>query len=333
MSRSPTTLIVPALQVVDVTNRGVPDWPIQYTWLEPDDAAEWLEKAGEDETFRNRPLKARAKNLMSHTMENDGFVHFLPDGPFIFDEHGILTNGKLRLACAVETQTTIGVIVFRNVPRRLFPYLGTGVPKTYADVRHSQAKMSKRDILAVHRLVLQYEEVVFGIRKSTGWQHWGSETIQPADLEHVGNIRAEIDDYYGNALAVRRGCRLVATALMMFEFYQWHAWPQGRDLMREFLDSLESGAVDKAVYPVPRNSPAVSLRNFGRDEYCPTQGKALIQLTLLFDHFAAFVNNEPIPRAKWAFGMKLPVPYHPDGDDAARKQLRKLPWIGQARTA
>lgn len=332
MSRSPDTLLVPALQVVDVAARETPKWKIEYTWLDPSDSAQWLETASEDETFRNRPLKARAKNLMVHTMQTGGFVHFLPDGPFCFDEHGILINGKLRLTAAVEADVTIGVIVFRGVPRRLFPYLGTGEVKTYAHVRHAEARPSKRDILAVHKLVLQYEEVVFGIRPSTGWQNWSTEAVQPADLDHVGKIRAEIDDYYGNALAVRRGCKLVTTALMMFEFYQWHAWPQGRNTLREFLDSLDSGAVDKEAYPTPRHSPAVSLRNFGRDEYCPTTGKPWIQLILLFHHFAAFVNNKPIRQVKWAFGMEIPPPYHPDGDDAARKNLRKLPPIGQART-
>ncbi len=332
MSRSPDTLLVPGLQVVDVAARETPKWPIQYTWLEPADSAEWLEKASEDEEFKNRPVLARDLNLMTHTMETDGFIHFLPDGPFIFDEHEILTNGKLRLTAAVKTQTTIGVIVFRNVPRRLFPYLGTGRTKTYKHVRQATAKADKRDILAVHKLVWQYEEVIFGVRKSEGWQNWASEGIQPADLEHIGQVRAEIDDYYGNALAVRRGCRLVATALMMFEFYQWYAWPQGRNKLAEFLDSLESGGVDKEVYPVAKHSPAIALRNFSRDEYCPARGKPQIQLMLLFNHFAAFVAGDPIQRVRWAYGLDLPLPYHPDGDEAARRNLRKLPPLNQART-
>jgi hypothetical protein len=331
MSRSPSTLLVPALQVVDVENRTTPTWPIQYTWLDPDDSAEWLETASEDAEFKNRKINARDLNLMKQTMENDGFIHFLPDGPFTFDERNILTNGKLRLTAAVETRTTIGVIVFRGVPRRLYAYQGTGRPKLYKHLRQAKGQMEKRDVLAVHKLIFLYEEVAFGVRTSTGWQDWGTKTFQPADLEHVGKIRSEVEDYYGNALAVRRGCRLVPTALMMFEFYQWHAWPEGREQMQEFLDSLTSGAVDKSVFPTPKNSPAISLRNF-QSQYCPSKGKSMIHLMLLFHHFAAFVQGEPIAQVKWAYGMDLPLPYHPDGDAAARRNLRKLPAINQART-
>ncbi len=328
----PTTLLVPGLQIVDVDARETPDWPIEYTWLEPHESAEWLEKAAEDETFRNRPVLSRDLNLMKQTMETGGFIHFLPDGPFIFDEFGILTNGKLRMTAAVQTGTLIGVIVFRGVPRRLFAYLGTGRTKTYKDIRFASAKMNSRDVLAVHKLCLKYEEIVHGVKPPTGWQDWNTAIFQPADLEHVGNLRADIEGYYANALAVRRGCKLTTTALMMFEFYQWHAWPGGRNQLDEFLESLAGGGVDRAVYPSTRNSPAISLRNFGRDEYCPTRGKAQIQLMLLINHFAAFVAENALSRVTWAYGLPLPLPYHPDGDAAARRNLSKLPPLNQART-
>lgn len=322
-SPQPSTLLVPALQLVDEESRQVPDWPIQYTWLEPDESADWLEKAGEDEEFKNRKVNAAKKNLMCQVMRNGGFVHFLPDGPFVFDEHGVLMNGKLRLTAAVETVTVIGVIVFRNVPRDMFPYLGTGVPKTYKHVRESFKEIDPGAVDSVMRRVLMYEEVLAGLRPAIGWQNWSKEGLQPADQWHIRQVRADVPDYYGNAAATRRGCKLSPAALMMFQFYQWHAWPEGRNTLEAFLESLESGGVDTKVYRSVKDSPAVSLRNFGRDEYCPTTGKVEIQLILLFNHFEAFANDTPMREVKWAYGMEMRPPYHPKGPDAAKRNLRK----------
>jgi hypothetical protein len=330
----PTTLLAPALQVAGLNGKTTPKWKIEYTWLEPGDCAAWLETASEDDAFRNRPINRLDLALMVHTMKTDGFVHYLPDGPFIFDEHGILTNGKLRLTAAVEANVPIGVIVFRGPPRWMYEYLGTGRPKTFKDLRFARSQMDKRDVLVAMKMVFQYEEAILGIRPRIGWKDWSRERIQPADLAHVGNLRAELEDYYGNALAVRRGCKLVATALMMFQFYQWHAWPAGRERLLEFLDSLLTGAVDKQTYGLPKNSPAISLRNFGRDEYCPPQGKAVIHLILLFRHFAAFAQREPLAKATYAYGHEILPPYHPDGDDAAiRTVFKHIPPLNRERQA
>ncbi len=330
----PDTLLVPALQIPGTKGRGTPDWTIEYTWLEPADSAKWLAEAGEDEAFRNRPVNRLDLNLMVHTMQRDGFVHFLPDGPFVFDEHGVLTNGKLRLTAAIEANKTIGVIVFRGPPRWMYEYLGTGRPKTLKDLRYAKSQLDKRDVLVVMRRVFQYEEAILNMRPRVGWKDWGKERLQPADQAHVGEVRRELEDYYGNALTVRRGCKLVATSLMMFQFYQWHTWPKGRDILQEFLDSLTSGAVDKSIYGIPKNSPAISLRNFGRDEYCPTQGKTEIQLIMLFRHFSAFAQNKPLAKATYAYGNEIQPPYHPDGEEAALHTLfTNIPPLNQRRKA
>jgi hypothetical protein len=307
----PTTLYAPAMQV-----DGTPDWTIEYVMVDPGTAHKWLAESGEDEEFRNRPLNKADLGRTVQVMLRDGFVHYLPNGPICFDEDGILLNGKTRLTAVAESGKPAGFIVFHGVPRWMFPYMDTGRLKTARDMLYANDTIDKTAVIAAMKKVVQYEEVLAGIRPEIGWRYWAKERHQLADLERVYGLREELADYYGTAMAVRKGCKLLPTALMLFQFYQWHGWPKGRDKLGEYLEALREGSNLK------RGSAALSLRNFGRDEYCPTEAKAEIQLILLFRHFRAFAEDETLPRVTWAFGHPMPAPYHPDGPVAAKKALR-----------
>ncbi len=307
----PATLYAPAPQIA-----GTPQWTIEYTMVDPETASKWLTDSSEDENFRNRPLNQADLRRTAQVMKRGGFVHYLPNGPVCFDETGILLNGKTRLTAVVESGVTVGFIVFHGVPRWMFPYMDTGRIKTAKDVLHASYKMDKAGIIAAMKKVIRYEEFLAGIRDETGWRHWQKVRDQLADLERIYDLREDLADYYGTALAVRRGCKLAPTALMLFNFYQWHAWPQGRDTLEAFLDGLREGS------NLRRGSAALSLRNFGRDEYSPAEGRAEIHLMLLFRHFGAFAKNESLPRVIWAYGQPMLPPYHPDGPAAAKKALR-----------
>jgi hypothetical protein len=307
----PATLYAPAPQL-----EGKPPWKIEYLMVDPEIAGDWLTNSGHDDDFRNRPLNHADVGRTAQVMQRGGFVHYLPNGPICFDEKGILLNGKTRLSAVVESGATIGFIVFRGVPRWMFPYMDTGRLKTVKDVLYASHKMDKAGVIAAMKKVIRYEEFLADIRPASGWRHWQKIRDQAADLERIYTQREGLVDYYGSALAIRRGCKLTPTALMLFNFYQWHAWPQGRNELLEFLEALREGSNLK------RGSAALSLRNFGRDEYCPTEGRMEIHLILLFRHFGAFAKDESIPRASWAYGQDMLPPFHPDGPAAAKKALR-----------
>lgn len=301
---------------------GLPTWQVDNVWVDPATAEKWLTESGQDDEFRNRRLNRADVDRTAHIMRRGGFVNFLPNGPICFDETGVLLNGQTRLTAIVESGHTAGFIIFRGVPRWMFPYMDTGRLKTPRDVLYANYKVDKAAVIAAMKKVIRYEEVLAGIRPPIGWRYWSKEHDQPADLEHVYQLRESMADYYGNALAVRgggrgkrAGCKLVPTALMLFQFYQWHAWPKGRDLLDQFLESLRDGS------NLSSGSPALSLRNFGRDEYCPAEARVEIQLILLFRHFAAYARNERLPRVVWAYGQPMPAPFHPSGDAAAKKAL------------
>ncbi len=306
-------LFIPVNQV-----GGIPDWTHEYTWVTPATAQEWLDKYGEAEQFRNRKVNAPERRRLARLMTTNRFVHFLPSSPFCFDEDGILLNGKTRLNAVVESQRTVGFIVYRGVPRWMWPFMDTGRKKTDRDVAYSSYREDKTAIIAAMKTAWRYEEVLAGARERTGWRSWSKlDDLQPVDVERMYEKRGELTEYYGTAMAVRKGCKLVPSALMIFMMYQWHAWPEGRDKYQAFLDALREGA------NLSTGSAALSLRNFGRDEYCPTEGKTIIQLILLFRHFGAFTKNERLPRVTWAYGHEILLPYHPDGEAAAKANLAR----------
>lgn len=306
-------LFIPVQQI-----DGIPDWGHEYVWVTPAMAQKWLDEFSEDETFRNRKVPLAEKRRLARLMTTNRFIHFLPSAPFCFDEVGILINGKTRLSACVESGRTIGVIVYRGVPRWMWAAMDTGRKKNDRDFAYGTYKEDKTAILAAMKTAWRYEEVLVGARPRTGWRSWGKEDdLQATDIERMYDKRGELVDYYGSAMAVRKGCKLVPQALMIFNMYQWYAWPEGRDTLEKFLDALREGA------NMSTGSPALSLRNFGRDDYCPTEGKPVIHLILLFRHFAAFAKNERVPRVVWAYGHELLLPYHPQGEDAAKANLAR----------
>ncbi len=307
------TLYVPVQQVGDV-----PPYTHEYLWIDPETAQQWLDENAQDDEFRNRPTNRADIGRMALIMKGKRFVHFLPVGPLCFDDKDILLNGKTRLNAVVESGETAVFVVYRNVPRWMFDYMDTNRVKTHKDVLYASYRMDKPSIIAAMKRVFLYEEVLFANRPATGWRSWSKERFQSADLNKVAGLRSEVTDHYGNAMAVRRGCGLQVTSLMLFHFYQWHAWPEGRERLEEFLDGLREGI------SLGKGSPALILRNWGRDDYCPSEGRIEMQLILLMQHFAAFVQGERMTKVVWAYGHEMPAPYHPDGPEAAKNALRAV---------
>ena len=110
---------------------------------------------------------------------------------------------------------------------------------------------------------------------------------------------------------------------MAFRFYQQLAWPDGVDALIEFWDGLRTGAV-------PPRSPASALRAWGRDCFEEERlgakrpfARRELHLLLLFRMFALHVQGDRIQgKVPWAYGMPMLMPFHPDGDETALKNVR-----------
>lgn len=306
---------------VEATQLGeIPDWGPTYEWVTPEKAAEVLKNSAEDEDFQNRKLVPAEVKKLARYMRTNRFKHFLVTEPIAYDEKGVLINGKTRYNAVVEAGVTCGFIVFRGVPRDHFEYSGVARPKKVDHVLHGYKKMAQPQVVAALKFMLRYEEFLAGIRGPYGWRHWhleSAKTDQPADLNAVYDRREEVVDNYGNAMKVRKGCKLLPVSLMVFMTYQWYAWPEGADKLDTFLDSLTFGS------NLEKGSAALSLYNFGRHEYCPNEGKQAAHLILLFRHFGAFAKKEKLPTAVVAFGNAMLTPFHPKGPDEAIRNLRE----------
>jgi hypothetical protein len=300
----------------------IPDWGPEYVKVTPEIARKWLAESGEDENFRNRKLSVPEMRRFAYLMRTKRFVHWLPDGPICFDEFGILINGKTRLTAIDESGVTCGFMVFRGVPRWMFPFMGIGKSKNVGQVFYAELKESSSAFTSVMKTVLRYEEFLSGKRGRYGWKNWKGKWDQPSDLTLVYERRKELAGYYGNAMLIRNGrnragCKLLAVSLMIFQMYQWYAWPEGRPKLEEFLDSLTDGSGFK------KGSANLSLYNFGRHDYCEPAGRQYAHLILLFRHFGAYATGKNITTATIAFGHEMLPPFHPDGPEAAKENLRK----------
>ncbi len=307
-----STLHVPVPQLDEI-----PDWGPEYVKVTPEIAKQWLDESGQDETFRNRKLNLAEKRKFVFIMRTNRFAHWVPDGPICFDEKGILLNGKTRLNAVAESGVTCGFMVFRGVPNWMFDFMGLGKPKNNAQILDARYKMSKPAVTAAMKLVLRYEEFLLGKRPAIGWRHWKGVHDQPSDIDLVYDRREDLVDYYDRAMAVRRGCKLLAVPLMLFQYYQWYAWPEGQGKLDQFLDSLTHGS------DLAKGSAALSLYNFERDNYLPYDGKQQMHLILLFRHFGAHAKGEKLPVAKVGYGNEMLPPYHPKGPAAAKENLWK----------
>ncbi len=301
---------------------GIPQWRIEFIYLDNKGAEAMLAKASQDDEFRNRPTSAAQVRFWKDIINARRHVNFIPDGALIYDEKNVLLNGKHRLTGLAEAEdgVEIGFMVIYGVPRWMFPYMGVNKVKTAKDVFYANYRIDKPQIIAATKMVLRYEEMLAGLRPEFGWRSWHKVRDQHADLDRIADLRGSLLDEYGNAMAVRspkHGCKLTATSLMIFMHYQYHAWPEGRQLLEKFLDGLREGA------DLSKGNAALSLRNWGRDDYCPTEGKPYAHLMLLFRHFAAFAKDERLPKVVLAFGQPMSFPYHPDGVDAAKANLDK----------
>lgn len=319
--------VVDAARMLYREVQQIPDpkqFKVEWLMLTPAKMAAMLQKADADEQFRQRPTAVNDITRWTKLVESNRFVHFLPNGPLCYDPDGALLNGKHRLTAGVSCGKPLGFMVVRNVPRWMFRFFDTPKQQKLRDVLVREGSVNQPQVEATLRLALRYEEFLHGLRGGLGWKNWAGIRDEHTDLEDLFYRREALLDLQGSAAKAHRGqgalgCRLITTSLMVFRFYQQLAWPEGQEKIDEFWDGLTTGAM------LPLGSPAKTLREWGYDSYETKESwpaKRESHLLLLLNGFASFARGEKIHRIQWAYGFPIPAPYHPDGADAAVKNIR-----------
>lgn len=297
-----------------------PNWRTSYEWINAKTAEEWLEEAGKDETFRNRPLIPSQVRRWGALMSSDRFVHFLPNGVIVRDPNGVMLNGyhRFQAIAGMPHRKRFGFMVVHDVPRWMFKFFDTNKVKTVRDVLYSAHREFGPQTPTAMRLGMRYEEFMMGLRPATGWRHWNTVKDEPSDIDDFVARRTELNDWYGVGEKVNRAARLLVPSVMVFRFYQSLAWPEGDEEITGFCESLITGANLTAL------SSTLHLREWARDAWYNKDRVPAKRETHLFLQMKAFkLRDSRIQKMPWAYGMPMEMPYHPKGWETGLENIKK----------
>lgn len=291
-------------------------------WIGPDEARGILLKADSDPDFHQRPVSQRDARRWEQLMRTDRFVSFLPNGPLCFDDRGLLLNGKHRLTGLTRQERPHGFVVFENVPRWMFKYFDTMRARSLNDVFVIGGRISGPQTGSTMKLAMRYEEFLFDKRTAHGWRDWEGVRDEHADVDEFQTRRVELNEWYGEAAKSYPKSKIVIASQMVFRMYQQLAWPQDGGKLQEFWVALATGTASAP------DAPALVLRDWARDrievrERIPA--KRQVHLLLLFEYFARHAQGLGIgpEGVRWAYGMPMPLPFHPDGPQVALNNVRR----------
>lgn len=300
----------------------LPNFTLTPEWVEPEQMQAWLLKAEADPQFRQRPLYPAQVRRYSKLLKRKGFVHFMPDGPLCFDPDGMMLNGRNRGTASAKHDEPTGFCIIRNVPRWMFRYMDTGKSRSQKDIFHISGRGATPQTQAAMRLGMRYEEFIRGMRgKGNGWHQWNQGSgDELTDVDDYLERRGELADLHASCQRVYLKSRLIQTSLMVFRFFQELAWQgdEAEAALEAFWLALETGA---ATSP---QAPAVVLRAWANDSFRLEEqipARRELHLLLLFDLFRLHVQGDRIPRITWAKGLRMTMPYHPDGHETAVKNV------------
>lgn len=290
----------------------------------PEQAAAWLKRSEADPMFANRATRINDVRRWRLLMETGRFVQWMPDGPILLDgdlHTGVLLNGKHRYTALAGHNAPLGLVVITGVPRWMMRFFDTGRGRTLNDVfATTRRAMGKRQVGWTLKLALRYEEFLHGRRRGIGWRDWRKHKDEHTDLDEFASRREPLIDLFEVAVPCAKATRLDVHALMVFRFYQELAWPDGVEQLQAFWDGLSKGAMLSA------GTPALTLREWGKEQYeqeARLEARRETHLLLLTRFFDATARGERINQLRWAFGMPMPAPYHPDGPAAAAAAVRE----------
>lgn len=298
-------------------------YEVSYEMITPEKADDLIRRADADPDFHQRPCALRDVDRWRVLMATSRFVNYLPNGPVCFDDKGMLLNGKTRLTGLAGQNKPHGFVIFRKVPRWMFPYFDTGRTRSVNDVFVIAGKAPKSQTGSTTRLAMRYREFLQGDRSPLGWQNWA---VQVRD-EHI-DVTSFLDtypnlmDWYSAADQIYRATKINISALMVWRWSQTMAWT-GREAERQmasYWEGLLTGAM------LPKHSPALELRQWAMQTFQERErirGKRELHLLLLNRMFGQFVKGESIQRISWAHGLPMNAPFHPSGAATAIKNVLK----------
>ncbi len=299
------------------------DMTAAWDVVTPQQAAKHLARADECIDFKQRPTYQKDVARFNTLMRTRRFVHYLPI-PLCFDPDGVLVNGKHRMTALAGQDASFGFVIVRNVPRWMFPYLDTGRAKSERDVLLSDEGNNTGKVLSQEGTIvkgaMRYLEFIYDIRKETGWKDWVPVRDEKVDVAIFKRNHLPLLDMHAVATRLAKRTRLNMPALLIFNYYQKLAWPQGERKLEDFWDALERGARESPGNPARALTDYTSGAYLGGERFAGTRE---LHLILLFSAFTGFVKNAKVLTVKVAHGLPMIPPYHPRGDQAAIDAIRE----------
>lgn len=300
-----------------------PKFEVEYIWYTPELARFELEIAQRAEHFKQRPIRQAQLRRWKNLIRSKRMVHFLPASPVCYDTDGIQLNGQHRFLGLSQCPdgTEAGFMVIRNVPRWMFAFFDTNSTRTIKDVYAIGERAFGPQTPSAMRLSMRYEEFLLGLRNPGGWRHWAQVRDEHQDVDEFTARRGEIQDWYDAGDKVKKSSRILHAATMTFAFYQSLAWPEGDERIYEFFDQLQG-----KTGPQTQRHPTRLLRDWSNGvftDHDQVPSKREVNLFLLFRTFALTQNNARLDKLVWAYGMPMALPYHPNGPEAALKNVQQ----------
>lgn len=275
--------------------------------------------------FRQRHATQRIVDEFSVLMKHGEWTQYLPDGVIGIDKDGVLINGQKRMLAVDDANVSIGFVVARNVPREMFPFFDRAQTRTAAHVFEIDGLPSGPDYASTIRLAMRYEEMLRNVRDPATWGNWAGIRDTVDESLDFYRRHADIADSVMIGRALGYGAKIVPAAGAVFHYYADKAWPdrkndaEGYDPLDSFISRLQTGE------HMARNHPAMVLRDWTKDTYREekVQAKRETHLFLLLKHWSMHVTGLTVPGAqvKYQRIWAMPVPHHPDGKDAAVRNI------------
>jgi hypothetical protein len=298
----------------------LPDWKVKYEWVGPERAKTLLNRADDEEEFRQRTTKMAGIRRWKTLMRTKRFVDFLPNGVICIDPDGVMLNGKHRMTALAGQEGEFGFVFFYDVPRWMFAYFDTNMVRTIKDVFHIGSRDAGPQTPSAMKLAMRYEEFLHGLRPGTAWRHWNQQKDEHQDVDDFLARRGELQDWYDVGEAVNRKTKLLVPSVMVFRFYQSIAWPEGDEKITAFCESLVTGG------NLPPSSPVLLLRDWAKDAFYNKEkifAKRELHLMLLFRTFERYMNGSRLQKLNWAYGLPMTMPYHPDRFETGLENVKK----------
>lgn len=295
---------------------------LSFERIGPKEAIELLKVTAEATDFKQRPLSQVKVQQYVEEMKYGEWKEFMPDGVICIDPKGLLLNGQKRMHAVIESDKTIGFVVARDVPRELFAYFDMAQPRSASDTFASAGLPYGPDVQSAVRLAMSYESMLRGTLDRVSWPSWNKVRATNPDALAFYKRRPELGDLLQPAKALTYQAKIVCASAMVFEFYANKAWPnrgtdeKGFDPLESFLVGIRDGEHLRRV------DPAYLVRDWSMSNAAdrtavPAKRETYLFMLMRYWNQHCKGERQQNQRVFYQRSWPMPLPYHPDGEDAA----------------